>query len=381
LWAADEAGFRYLNRDLVVLISSTPGGRAANSATATQGRSVAVETGGRYSNFDDPLRSVAYIPVRRVADRLSYALDVATVAPDVTPSASNILAHELGHSLGLGDEYAELFTPFTQPHADPSHANLQSEADTQIQDPQNPANRIISGDQIQWTWHRIVAAAVVDQGTINDAGPNQFRIPVIPDVSFRFAQGDTVLLRQRRWKTPLHKLAGTDVSPVLQVAAPPESGAIVVTPAQGAQISLADLQAFLPGSLIYTPKPAPQSVLSAAYPFAEMVAKNVKDAITKTSRPLTDVPCVFEVGIQIPITDDVAHMKPGTDGPNLVGLYAGGARHPCKIFHPTGQCMMRQRPDSHSKFCAVCRYIMVDLIAPEFHPEIDADYDPTYPQG
>ena len=380
LWAADEAGFRYLNRDLIALISSTPGGRAVNWPSPTQGRYLAVDTGGRYLDFQDPLHSVAYIPVKRVPDKNSYALNVAAVASDVTASASNILAHELGHSLGLGDEYAEIFTRFTQPHADPSHANLQTEADTQIQDPQNPANRIISGDQIQWNWHRIVAAAVVDQGAITAPAPNKFRIPVIPDVSFRFAQGDTVLLRQRRWKTPLHKFTSTDVSPALQIADPPESGAIVVTPAQGVQISLADIQAFLPGSLIYTPKPAPKSVLSAAYPFAEMVAKNVKDAITSSKKPLTDVPCVFEVGTQLPILDDVANIRAGIDLPSVVGLYAGGARHPCGIFHPTGQCMMRQQPNSHSEFCPVCRYIMVDLIAPEFHPEIDADYDTNYPQ-
>jgi hypothetical protein len=111
-----------------------------------------------------------------------------------------------------------------------------------------------------------------------------------------------------------------------------------------------------------------------------MVAKNVKDAITSTRRPLTDVPCVFEEGIQVPILDDVAHLKLGIDPPSVVGLYAGGARSPCGIFHPTGSCMMRQKPDSHSAFCAVCRYIMVDLVAPEFHPEIDADYDTNYPQ-
>ena len=42
--------------------------------------------------------------------------------------------------------------------------------------------------------------------------------------------------------------------------------------------------------------------------------------------------------------------------------------------------MMRDNRDAHAEFCAVCRYVMVDLVAPEFHPEIDADYDKVYPQ-
>ena len=42
--------------------------------------------------------------------------------------------------------------------------------------------------------------------------------------------------------------------------------------------------------------------------------------------------------------------------------------------------MMRDNEDSHAEFCAVCRYVMVDLVAPEFHPDIDKDFDKGYPQ-
>jgi hypothetical protein len=42
--------------------------------------------------------------------------------------------------------------------------------------------------------------------------------------------------------------------------------------------------------------------------------------------------------------------------------------------------MMRNNHDTHVEFCAVCRYIMVDLIAPELHPRIDADYTTAYPE-
>jgi hypothetical protein len=374
LWAGDEAGFRYLNSDLVVLISSTPAGRAANWSSPNFGRYMAVTTG----------RSNPYIPVTPVAGKNSFVLDMAAVPTDIEASGSRIVAHELGHSLCLGDEYPEFSTPFPMQSADARQVNLQTEHDAH-----DPVTGSLSGDQISWRWHRIVAAAVVDQGVITAAGPNRFRIPVIPDVSFRFAQGQTVLLRQRRWKVPLHKLVANDVSPALLVAAPPESDAIVVSPGQGVQITLADLQAFLPGSLLYTPKPAPASVRSAAYPFAEMVAKNVKDAITANKKPLTQtvVPCLFDIRTQIPLVDDEEGRTPIADFQadfadivRTVGLYAGGARYPCGIFHPAGQCMMRNEKDAQAEFCAVCRYIMVDLIAPEFHSDIDLDYDRIYPQ-
>jgi hypothetical protein len=373
LWAGDEAGFRFLNRDLVAVISSCPGGRAANQRSQTLGHYVAVTSG--------PMNP--YIPLTQPTGQSTFELDFPGASADVEASASRIVAHELGHSMGLGDEYPEFTGPFPKQSADPGQANLQTEHDAR-----DSATNSLSGNQILWTWHRITAAAVVDQGTISDAGPNRFQIPLIPDVSFRFAQGDTVLLRKRAWKSVLQRLQPGDVSPALVIADPPQSGAVVVSPGPAAAVTLADLQAFAPGSLLYTPKPAPASVLSAAYPYAEMVAKNVKDAITTNKMPLTEVPCVFDTSNpQIPLVDveggrtAVADFQMDfADIARVVGLYSGGSRYSCGIFHPTGQCMMRNDLDAQAEFCAVCRYIMVDLMAPDFHSDIDADYDPIYPQ-
>jgi hypothetical protein len=64
----------------------------------------------------------------------------------------------------------------------------------------------------------------------------------------------------------------------------------------------------------------------------------------------------------------------------IVGLYSGGKHYACGIFHPTGSCMMRDSDDAHSAFCAVCRYVLVDMIDPFRHFEIDRDYDEDYPQ-
>ncbi len=89
---------------------------------------------------------------------------------------------------------------------------------------------------------------------------------------------------------------------------------------------------------------------------------------------------------QTPILDNTEGRTPVANIPasladmtRIVGLYAGGALSSCGIFHPTGQCMMRQDHEAHAEFCAVCRYIMVDMINPALHPDIDAFYDVIYP--
>jgi hypothetical protein len=117
-----------------------------------------------------------------------------------------------------------------------------------------------------------------------------------------------------------------------------------------------------------------------------MVAKNIKDAITKNRRALIDLPGPNERP-QIPFVDNEEGRTPVADFhldfekmPRVIGLYPGGGTFISGIFHPTGQCMMRNSQDAQAEFCAVCRYIMVDLIAPDLHPTIDADYDAAYPQ-
>jgi hypothetical protein len=164
---------------------------------------------------------------------------------------------------------------------------------------------------------------------------------------------------------------------------PPGANFITVS-APGGNVTLPDLQAFAAGSLVYKPKAAPASVLPVT-PFAEMVAKNVKDGITKNKKPLT-ASCDDGTPIQFPMVDTedgrtaIENFQMDPDSlPRLVGLYAGGARFACGIFHPAGLCMMRNNHGVHAEFCAVCRYIIVDGIAPELHPAIDADYDRIYP--
>ena len=65
--------------------------------------------------------------------------------------------------------------------------------------------------------------------------------------------------------------------------------------------------------------------------------------------------------------------------PLIIGLYDGGALFHCNVFHPGGICMMRNRHvREHQRFCHVCRYVLVDVIDPAKHGDLDAVYFKEY---
>jgi hypothetical protein len=361
------APFRHRNADCVVILTALRGGRPANT-DAPPGRFLALACG-----------SEEVFAVKAVPGKNAFALDLPAAPASVPSSVARTLAHELGHSLGLGDEYVDFAEPFPET-AKLAFGNLQRESDAQIPNPADPTKRLLHGDQIQWIWHRITAAALVNGDITSGPGLDEARIPV--DVPSRFAVGNVLRLRVRPPRRALKKFDQFEVSGDLIVNAL-EPDAVLVR-----FVHVISAQAFPRGSLLYRPKPAPASVLSPLYPYAEMVAKNVKDAITTNKKPLIDAPGDNKT-VQTPIVGDnaatgrTAIVNLHIDAkylPRIVGLYPGGGRFLSGIFHPTGHCMMRNNLDVQAEFCAVCRYVLTDLVAPDLHPKVDADYEPFYPQ-
>ena len=65
-------------------------------------------------------------------------------------------------------------------------------------DPADLTKRILNGDEIQWNWHRITAAAVVNGDITPDPGGlDQFRFQSRPTSRSAFV-GDTLRLRAGR---------------------------------------------------------------------------------------------------------------------------------------------------------------------------------------
>ena len=366
VWAAIDPGFHFDNTDLVVLVSSVPGGRAANGIGY-----IGIST--RSANID--------LPVSAVAGRNAFTLDAIPIPNRATTDSSRAMTHELAHSFGLGDEYAEHRQRF-QAQNDPlsKYGNLTTQLNAQ-----NAG--VLAGDEIKWNWHRIAKAAVIDgpdpaQSPITEPSSGVFKIPLRLGEGLQFKQGDTVILRLRPRLTALQK-ARTVLATTrqLEVGIAPEANLILaVAPTAGA-ITLAQLAIFVPGSIVYVPARAPASAI-ATTPFAEMVPLNVKNEITVHNRPLTAVPCVNKEGsgVQMPNLTNITIRVCFSHKARIVGLYEGGNRFACGVYHPTGTCMMRNDQDSKAQFCAVCRYVIVDFVNPFHHSRIDRDYADIYPQ-
>jgi hypothetical protein len=359
VWARRDPAFDFDNTGLILIISSFPGGRASNA----RGRHIHLSAEG----------GDVEIPVKAVPGLNALLLDTTTVPTNVSSDRCRTVAHELGHSFGLGDEYVDFDRPFPRDEASLApFANLQTEGDVRV----GPA---LNAAQIKWNWQRIRKAVVVG-GPITQSGAT-FLIPVRMG-GLQFKPTDTLLLRLRQPGTPLRRasLVLADTLPAeqeLKLAGAPSSNVVTVAPVAGS-VTLADLARFVPGSILFAPTPAPAA---AGVKYATMVARNIENFINTTNRPLTVVPCVYDKeNPQKPIIPGVS--LPGLcfkHKPKIVGLYWGGDRFACGIFHPTGTCMMRSHDDDESEFCAVCRYIVVDTIDPYHHEEIDRDYDDIYP--
>jgi hypothetical protein len=336
------------------------------------------------------------IPARRVTGKPTYEIDLTgKISNSISHTRLVRGCHEVGHSFGLGDEYNEKGTMPQSIDVDSGDGNLQKHSDIE-----DPVFHDIDGDNIKWRWHRIRKAAVV-AGTIAEGQPGKFRIPVILGQANQFDIGNKVLLRVRQFPNPLPR--NPTVSNLLEVvgvadpggvedlsrpAGPdnPLVGAIIVTASDGGTFNLADAARFTAGCVVYLPVPASESARDDDYPFAEMIAKNIKDHITDRGCALNQDPesediCVPDKNdIQKPVKLDVDLPICFSHKNRIVGLFTGGKTYDCGVYHPTGTCIMRNSNSNGKEFCAVCRYLLVDIIDPSKHFSLDLDYEDYYPQ-
>jgi hypothetical protein len=345
------------------------------------------------------------IPVRAIQGRPTYAIDLTTrITTRLSHGRLIRGCHEVAHSFGLGDEYSETGTMPASLDIDDEYGNLQKHAD--VEDDLH----YINGDLIKWRWHRVRKAAVI-LGTIAEVQPGRFRVPVVLGQAAQFAVGNEVMLRIRRFPNPLPRLNVDDnvgprdpgVSHLLEIvgiadpdglqdpsrpagADNPPAAAVFVSPIEGEPFTAADAARFGAGCIVYLPVPASELVISPDYPYSELIAKNIRDHITERNRALNQVPdgddaCVPDHdGIQSPVHFDVDLPICFSHKNRIVGLYTGGATYDCGVYHPTGSCIMRSSNSEGREFCAVCRYLLVDIIDPSKHFSIDLDYEKVYPQ-
>ena len=269
------------------------------------------------------------LPVNPVPGRNAFKLGSFTIPQEASLDSCRTIAHELAHKFGLGDEYTEFNRRFaSQDEPLSGYGNLQTEKGAK-----NAAGKF-SGDEIKWNWHRISKAALIGPNKTDPTKPpitenaGKFEIPLRLGHGLQFDKGNKVLLRLRQWDEPLQKkpdtLSLTQLLEIVEikkfepgVTDPPPRDRIVVQPVNAGAVTLAQLERFKEGSIVYLPTPAPESVRDPVnYPFAEMVPLNIKRAdITAQNRPLTQVPCIDVPGSfqQIPDLTNV--------GVNLRGVF------------------------------------------------------------
>jgi hypothetical protein len=369
------------NSSFVIILSSFPAGRGQNiSRDGDDPAYIAMSIHGGNNA----------IPVLPAPNGVGLALAVSDVAADAELDACRVTAHELGHSLGLGDEYVkfERLYPFDQ-------SDLLDQLNLQTANDLMPGS-FIEPDRIRWNWHRVRKAAVI-RDTITSVAAGAFRIPVVVGQAGQFKLNDIVLLRLRVAGFFLDAAPDATVSEPLQIAIAPSTSVssdyVVIQAAPGTTIMPDFFDPYIPGSILFAPVPAPSSVRDPDdYPFAEMVAKNVKDLIADTGEALYQRPDPADLTKEMRDNKEVQDptltgLTPGLPGrpfcfkvqPKIVGLYGGGAQYASGIYHPAGLCVMRNSHVETTEFCAVCRYIMVDYVDPFKHFEIDRDYDDIYP--
>jgi hypothetical protein len=294
------------------------------------------------------------------------------------------VAHETGHSLRLGDEYGERASPeyLTMP------SGLSTADSANVQEHQSavsPTSGMLDGRRVKWGgWHRIEKAGVLAADPDpHDVAARDFRLTLLPGHARTFKENDLVRLRRR----PI--VPDTLVSHVLRVKSTPVGN-----------------QAHLDVTVLYEGWTSPAyfragSVLMKMmrWPFRGLgtnlgeelmlMAAIIREHISTKGLPLNAPPgrALDACGLDDSNEQAVKNLPGGLpkcrprNKNRIVGLFEGGSRYHCHVYHPTGVCIMRASWSGEDllPFCPVCRYVLVDLIDPTKHGVVDQEYGRIYP--
>lgn len=283
------------------------------------------------------------------------------------------LVHELTHCFGLGDEYAEFPTRYAG--STTVSPNLQSDAEVR-----DPAGHI-SGNLIRWNWHRIQAAAVIEE-EITPQG-SFFAIDVRPGLATQFSPNQKVLLRLREFREAFI-IEPTVLGFPLRIETIVGDHRLLVSPTKPTDLEA--LRLFKPGSIVFLPIEGPPVLGDPSPSYMQLITRQIRDKITHDNEPLwaaaSDPKNLTET--QYPKLRELSTilLRCPKNTWRVIGLYEGGERMASGIYHPAGGCLMRSGGDDVKELCAVCRYVLTDVIDPSLHNANEAVYGEIYtPEG
>jgi hypothetical protein len=369
--AAWASGGRDEDRIIILCRSLRDGG--SNNPRQPTGRYICMTLGERdHHEIEDHLSDFGK---DLLPDSIPARMDLESV---------NTAAHELGHSLMLGNEYGgddEAPTDANTLEQIAKWTNIQARA-TLIK------GGDLHADEIKWRWPRIEKAGVLKARLPSGGG---YRVVLEGGHGKPFVKGDVVRLRLRP----------------LITAGRHSDRFIVDNEVTGDELQLMALVAppfvpgnFQPGSVLFAavrgPDPNP-----ADHIFGEdlqLVHEGTVARINATHNPLNALDkalpnrgCPGEAKTPTPATNflDGKAPKPPHFSSWIVGLYENGDGFNCDVYRPTGVCLMREHhlfvdptksTESSYQFCTVCRYVIVDLLDPTLHGLMDEEYEPRYPK-
>jgi hypothetical protein len=343
------------------------------------------------------LVSISVIPQDDVLVRVSgpraLAIEPFPLPDPLAPAVAWTIAHETGHLIGLGDEYAGpgTFGADGVPGLVPV-PNLQDLVSLSNAPPPPPAAQVrpLDGSKLKWVWHRIAKAGVLTGNPTPD-GAGKFKLPVKAKHVALFKADDEVLIR-------LRALAPATATSVRLKVTGTDAGILKVTSLGGTGQSPT---AFPAESVVYVPVKG-----SDGKPLL-FVSEKIRTHLTTSGQPL-NAPTGAAKTRPCDPTKPISGYAPGTNLPSgitlkagmhkgwIVGAYEGGIGTQCGIYHPTGACMMNENrgeqdpTDPHVSstdprvdylvrdkayvFCPVCRYVIVDAIDPTRHKALDDWY-------
>ena len=335
----------------------------------------------------------------------SKQVNLVPFALPSTPSVHiiSLVAHETSHAFGLGDEYGEYEDPLKIPA--PSEPDLRSWGNvmpaslvaTSAADPSLDPAKL---DQIKWLWPRVDAAGVLAALPAPHAViPLAFDITLKPGHAAAFKKprpGDlTNIVRLRRRPLLDHPTASGRMQ-VLGVT----GDVVTVLPLLPLSITPADWPVKSPvESILIRPVRGSPTVSDPLGPDLPLVAPVIFDHLKTSKLPLNLARPAHGAPMPVCVKDenykqspknlpDPGRLRPGHPifPSQIVGLYDGGARYFCGVYHPSGVCLMRKRlveggeEEKSYLLCPVCRYVIVDRFDPTQHAKIDKQYAKRYPE-
>lgn len=288
-------------------------------------------------------------------------------------SVANSLAHELGHTSAMGsllDEYGGNSGGVAPKTDDLAHLdkspNLQPLAKARL--PNNPA---IVARRLKWNWHRIAAAADVEQIV---AQGNQLVITMVAEDLMAWPEniiGRTAFLRERS-TTLVGTAAQSEALTIRAVDVTAQTITVDVSPVELADV-LADV--FKTDAVFYMARiDASNNVLTLVDPavITAMAHGPFEAATQNCGPPAQKGPPATIPGYQFP-----------ADHNTLLAAYEGGGGYDCAVIRPAAVCKMQHESDSATElpvdFCFVCKYVIVEAIEPRSHGELDKSEYPRAP--